>query len=501
MKEKSVSENTSTAYDLPSSNTDLDLATFVEKSISSKQIVAVQGLGFVGLAMSLVIANAEEHDYAVVGVDQASPEAYWKICEINKGICPVKSSDPMFEEYFRAAHLSDRFYATYDNSAYQYADVILVDVNLDVLKKTDSLGSLHPSQVPLASFKNAIQSIGKNCKEDVLIIVETTVPPGTCSHIVKPIIVEELRKRKLRSDRFSIGHSYERVMPGPNYVNSIKNFYRVYSGIDEKSASRTRSFLETIISTEQYPLTQLQNTEATEMAKVLENSYRAMNISFMVEWSRFAEAAGVNLYDVVNAIRLRPTHANMMLPGIGVGGYCLTKDPVMASWASREIFGISQGLSLSVNAVEVNDRMPDFAFEFCMQCIAKVSRKILKASLLGVAYAPGIGDTRYSPVEQFAKRLLSKGFELEFHDPYVSYWKEMSTTINNNINELTSEDTELIIITTAHQDYKKAGRIYEHIAELSNPPIIIDTVGLLSAELLGSKYQLGENYFILGVGS
>ena len=92
-------------------------------------------------------------------------------------------------------------------------------------------------------------------------------------------------------------------MPGPEYINSIKNFYRVYAGVDEKSADAVERFLKTIISTDEYPLTRLKNTESTEMAKVLENSYRAMNISFMVEWSRFAERAGVNLYSVVDAIQ------------------------------------------------------------------------------------------------------------------------------------------------------------------------------------------------------
>ena len=140
----------------------------------------------------------------------------------------------------------------------------------------------------------------------------------------------------MSKDRYVLGHSYERVMPGPNYINSIKNFYRVYSALKESDSKIIEDFLKTIISVEKYPLTKLATTEATEMAKVLENSYRAMNISFMVEWSRFAEDAGVNLYEVVNAIKMRPTHNNMMFPGIGVGGYCLTKDPLIASWASQE---------------------------------------------------------------------------------------------------------------------------------------------------------------------
>ena len=121
---------------------------------------------------------------------------------------------------------------------------------------------------------------------------------------------------------------------------------------------------KTIISTDEYPLTRLGNTNETEMAKVLENSYRAMNIAFMVEWSRFAEEVGVNLYEVVDAIRMRPTHANLMYPGIGVGGYCLTKDALLASWARQNLIGERQPLSQSESAININDQMPRFSFEY-----------------------------------------------------------------------------------------------------------------------------------------
>ena len=137
-------------------------------------------------------------------------------------------------------------------------------------------------------------------------------------------------------------------MPGPDYVDSIENFYRVFSGLDKKSELKVEEFLRTIIRTDEYPLTKLENTNATEIAKVLENSYRAKNIAFMVEWSRFAEEAGVNLYEVIDAIKMRPTHSNMMYPGIGVGGYCLTKDPLLASWSKMEIFGSKKDLDESV---------------------------------------------------------------------------------------------------------------------------------------------------------
>ena len=126
-------------------------------------------------------------------------------------------------------------------------------------------------------------------------------------------------------------------MPGPEYIDSIRKFPRVYSGSNKKSADSIESFLKTIIDTSVCDLTRLDHTNATEMAKVLENSYRAMNIAFAVEWSRFAEEANVDLYSMVDAIRVRKTHSNLMYPGIGVGGYCLTKDPLFAKASSKQI--------------------------------------------------------------------------------------------------------------------------------------------------------------------
>ena len=312
--------------------------------------------------------------------------------------------------------------------------------------------------------------------------------------------MECFKARGLSINNFKLGHSYERVMPGPNYVNSIKNFYRVYSGINDRSADAVEKFLKTIISTDEYPLTRLKNTESTEMAKVLENSYRAMNISFVIEWSRFAENSGVDLYEVVDAIRLRPTHANLMYPGIGVGGYCLTKDPLMASWSSEKFFDIDLGLKSSVKAVENNDKMPMFCFEFVRNILKNHDPDSSKIGLLGVAYGPGIGDTRFSPVEDFYKR-LSKSFDnIKCQDPYVSFWPELNLKIETKIENFMNNIFDVLIITTGHKDYLKEDSIYNLINLASKEMIIIDTVGLLEQKKLPKHYYLGKNFHVLGVG-
>ena len=214
---------------------------------AGKKVVVVQGLGFVGAVMSLVCANAITEEYAVIGVDLANENTYWKIKSINDGIFPLIADDPKIAEFFDNAKAKGNFLATYDSAAYQYADVVIVDINLDVQKQSYEKGGLKAFDVNLKGFKAAIQSIGRHCRDDVLVLVETTVPPGTCDQVVKPIIEEELVKRELTLKNYRLGHSYERVMPGPQYIDSIREFPRVYAGINETSADAVEAFLKTII--------------------------------------------------------------------------------------------------------------------------------------------------------------------------------------------------------------------------------------------------------------
>ena len=454
----------------------------IEQFVNSnrdKDVVVIQGLGFVGAVMSLICANSLKSDYAVIGVDLKNDQNLRKIDSFNSGVFPISASDPKINEFYKRAKLKGNIYATFDHYAYKLAKVIVVDVNLDVEKESNTDGKLLSYQVDLTHFKQAIQTIADNCREDVLIVVETTVPPGTCSKIVKPIIEATLEKRGLRVDQFKLGHSYERVMPGPQYIDSIQNFYRVYSGINDESADATENFLKTIISVDEYPLTRLSNTNSTEYAKVLENSYRAMNISFATEWSRFAEEANVNMYEVVDAIRMRPTHSNLMYPGIGVGGYCLTKDPLLASWSKENHFGSETGLEQSEQGVMTNDLMPLFAFNYMMKSFDLTSMNGVNVLILGVSYRSDVADTRYSPVNNFYEFCLQRGAEVIFHDPYVEYWDEQKLEIMKDIEKCLDQDFNLAVIATSHSCYKNSDRLISGLMQ-KNDLMVYDTVGVLN---------------------
>lgn len=460
-----------------------------------KPVVVIQGLGFVGAVMSLVCANSIKGDYAVIGVDLANEDTYWKIKSINDGKFPLIAADPQIHEFFEVSKEKGNFYATYDDNAYAHADYVIVDINLDVQKSSSTDQKLEFFDVDLEGFKKAISIIGKNCKENTTILVETTVPPGTCINVVQPILFDELSRRGLPQHSINIGHSYERVMPGPQYIDSIRCYPRVYSGIDEKSANAVQSFLETIIDTSSCELTRLEHTTASEMAKVLENAYRAMNIAFAVEWSRFAEEAGINLYEVINAIRVRKTHSNLMYPNIGVGGYCLTKDPLLASWARKTFFGADSELEMSVRSVSTNDQMPVFAYKRLLSIFGSITGADIL--LFGVSYRGDVGDTRFSPVEHMVNLLQSGGAKIRLHDPFVSYWSELSCHVESKIEKALDPQPDLIIISTAHSSYKRESFV-EKILAL--PALTVyDAVGLFSNDQI-QKLKLKHVVSVLGRG-
>ncbi len=481
MKIESKNYFTGISHKIPENLDDkTEIDAFLLKN-KGKKLIVIQGLGFVGSVMALVCANSKIENYAVIGIDLPNEKSYWKIKSINDGIFPINSSDKLIETFYQNSRKLNNFYATFDPYCFTKADVIIIDINLDVIKNGVNFSNQKSYEVPLNGFKNAVYSIGQNCREDVLILTETTVPPGTSINLIKPIIDSCLLSRGMQNTKYLLGHSYERVMPGPNYIDSIKNFYRVYAGIDSRSADAVELFLKTIISVEKYPLTRLSNTNATELSKVLENSYRAMNIAFITEWSRFAEEADVNLFEVIDAIKLRPTHSNMMYPSLGVGGYCLTKDSLLASWSLENIFKSKYTLNQSLQSLNINDSMPKMAFTFLSNQYFKecnLELKGLKILLLGVSYRSNIGDTRFTPVELLFDLLSNNNNIIHLHDPYVNYWEEKKLFINQDLQKSLNETYDILIFSTGHIEYKSK----EFIEILKNKKnmFIFDAVGLLN---------------------
>ena len=220
-----------------------------------------------------------------------------------------------------------------------------------------------------------------------------------------------------------------------------------------------------------------------------------MNISFAIEWSRFAEEAGVDLYSIVNAIRVRKTHSNLMYPGIGVGGYCLTKDPLLASWARQSFFGSPSNLDMSINSVSSNDQMPIYAYDRLLQVFGSLENK--KLAFLGVSYRGDVGDTRYTPVETLVLKVQESNAQVYLHDPFISFWQELECKVYTNIDDVLDRDPDIIIISTGHSAYRENSTL-KKIMKL-NSTKIFDTIGLFSSEQI-NQLEKKHTVSVLGRG-
>lgn len=416
-----------------------------------RPIVCIQGLGFVGMAMAIAVADARDDKgvpyYNVLGVDLPNEAGLEKIECINSGELPLVSNDLDLLAAFNRVIGQGNLKATSDPTVYGLAKIVVVDIHLDVIELEDGMHS-----ASFAGFRKALQTVGAEVMPGTLVLVETTVPPGTCDKVVIPELKAAMSARGHDEDSLLVAHSYERVMPGKEYYKSIVRFWRVYSGATEAAADAAEAFLSKVIDVADYPLTRLHSTTASETAKVLENSYRAANIALIQEWGAFAEAVGVDLFQVLDAIRIRPTHSNIRQPGFGVGGYCLTKDPHFVDIAARELFDIpDMDFSFCKQAMAANKKMPLTALnKVKKQLGGNLSGKTIL--LLGISYRQDVGDTRYSPSEPFVITAESAGATVICHDPLVDHWEELERPVLMDIPSL--EGIDAVVFAVQHKEYQ-----------------------------------------------
>ena len=395
-----------------------------------KEIVVVVGVGFVGAVMAAVVADATDKrgrsTKFVIGMQRPSARSYWKIPLLNRGLAPVTSEDPEVDRLIDVCvNKKKTLVATFTYDALKLADVVVVDVQCDYLK--NDLGDVRTGEADMIALEESLQVIAEKIPADALVLIETTVAPGTTEQIAYPIMKKTFTKRGIKTDPL-LAHSYERVMPGKNYVASIRDFWRVCSGVNPKSRKLVEKFLSEVLNTDKFPLTVLDRPIESETAKIVENSYRATILAFLDEWSLFAERNGVDLKKIVDAIRVRPTHSNMIFPGPGIGGYCLPKDGGLGVWAYKHILGWSDDIfKITPMAIDINDTRALHAAQLVRDTLRDMGTPIAAAEvlLLGAAYREDVGDTRYSGSELVVRRLTEMGADVRIHDPYVEHWWEL----------------------------------------------------------------------------
>jgi nucleotide sugar dehydrogenase len=499
-----------------------------EQRLLGREIVVVMGVGFVGAVMAGVVADSVDADGKpnkfVIGMQRPSTRSFWKIPYINKGIAPVEAEDPEVAPLIeRCVKQKKTLMATFTYDALSLADVVIVDVQCDYFKET--FGDVRQGHADIAALETSLKIIGEKIDPDCLVLIETTVPPGTTEYVAYPIIKKAFGKRGLSDSEPLLAHSFERVMPGRHYVASVRDFWRVCSGINATARQRVDKFLSQILNVDQFPLTVLDRPIESETCKIIENSFRATLLAFLDEWSVFAERNGVDLIKVIEAIKVRPTHSNMIFPGPGIGGYCLPKDGGLGVWAYHTLMGFEDDVfKITPAAIDINDTRSLRVPQLVRDALRNMG-KIVAASkviLLGVSYREDVGDTRYSGSEVIVRKLAEMGAEVAVSDPYVKRWWEfekqdrypapghsMSRFFRNQdkLDELRIETdlakilpyADAVVFAVRHQAYLALEP--EAVVEMiGRPAAIIDCFGLLDDDKIRRYFELGCEVKGLGRG-
>ncbi len=493
-----------------------------------KEIVVVMGVGFVGAVMAAIVADTVDKATGqpskfVIGCQRPSTRSYWKIPLLNRGESPVKAEDPEVDPMIkRCVNDKKMLVATYNSDCLKLADCVVVDVQCDYSKQ--DLGNLRTGKAEMKALEATIKTIGDKVGPDCLTLIETTVAPGTTEFVAWPIMKKAFKKRGIDSEPL-LAHSFERVMPGKHYVSSIRDFWRVCSGCDKPARDRVEKFLHEVLNTDEFPLTVMDRPIESETTKIVENSYRATILAYMDEWSVFAERNGVDLIKVIDAIKVRPTHSNMIFPGPGIGGYCLPKDGGLGYWAYKHILGFDDDIfKITTMAIDINDTRGLRVATLTRDALRNMGRYIAGADILlcGASYRQDVADTRYSGSEIVVRKLTEMGAEMHVHDPYLEHWYELEnqdvypapghswSRFFRNQQDLehikvqddlqaSLNEVEALILAVPHSPYMDLDP--DKIVEWAGGPIaVIDCFGILGDDKIRRYFELGCEVKALGRG-
>ncbi len=498
-----------------------------------QEVVVVMGVGFVGAVMAAIVADTVhkkgkrkgQPSKFVIGCQRPSVRSYWKIPLLNRGESPVKAEDPEVDPMITRTVVDKKtLTATFNSDCLQLADCVVVDVQCDYAKR--DLGNMRTGEADMAALEATMRTIGDKIPPKCLVLIETTVAPGTTEFVAWPILKKAFAKRGLRSTPL-LSHSFERVMPGREYVSSIRDFWRVCSGCNATARKRVDKFLHQVLNTEEFPLTVMDRPIESETTKIVENSYRATILAFQHEWSLFAERNGVDLIKVINAIKMRPTHSNMIFPGPGIGGYCLPKDGGLGYWAYKHILGFEDGddiFKMSTTAIDINDTRGLHVATLTRDALRNMGRYIAGADVLicGGSYRQDVGDTRYSGSELVVRRLTEMGAEMRVHDPYLEHWAELENQDTypapghswarffrnqDGLKDMrVTQDlapalkgAEAVIFAVPHEPYLELDP--QRVVKMAGGPLaVIDCFGILNDADIRSYFKLGCEVKALGRG-
>jgi UDP-N-acetyl-D-glucosamine dehydrogenase len=423
------------------------LGRIKERKIS----IGVIGLGYVGLPLAVEKAKA---GFKTTGFDVQQK----KVDMVNQGINYIGD---VVQEDLAALVKSGMLRATSDFSFVGECDFIAICVPTP----------LDEHQQPDISYvRDSVIEISKYLKKESIVVLESTTYPGTTEELVKPLL--EKGSGLVCGEDFYLGFSPERVDPG-NLIYKTKNTPKVVGGIGKDATEVIAAVYRAVLSSDVY---EVSSPAIAEMEKILENTYRNVNIGLVNELAKLCHEMGISIWEVIDAAKTKPYGFQAFYPGPGLGGHCIPLDPYYLSWKARE-YGFHT--SMIESSMMINDRMPEYTVERASKILNRF-RKALNGSkvlVLGVAYKQDIDDYRESPALKVIEILERQGAEVTYYDPWVAEYRYKGRAVQG-LKELTKEtlqESDLVMVTAAHSnvDY---GFVQQHARAIFDTKNVMKTI-------------------------
>ncbi|MDF1557424.1 MAG: nucleotide sugar dehydrogenase [ANME-2 cluster archaeon] len=463
-----------------------DLKSILERKGPIRKI-GVIGMGYVGIPAAALFADSDNFEF-VFGFQRDSPTSGYKIDMINRGESPLKGDEPGLEDLIHKVVKAGKFQCTSDFSRISEVDAVALAIQTPFANPQD----LEPD---FGALIEGIRQAGRNLSEGMLVVLESTITPGTTEGMARQILEEE--SGLTAGKDFALAHAPERVMVG-RLLRNIQEHDRIVGGIDQASTERAVELYAPVMTTGKViPMT----ATAAEVTKTAENTFRDLQIAAINQLALYCEAMGINVYDVrtgVDSLKGEGITRAMLYPGAGVGGHCLTKDTYHLERGvkiSEGMLDYPQGLdSIFVLARKVNDFMPVHMYNLTVAALKRTGKNPAgaKVAILGWAFINNSDDARNPPSEPYRDLLLDAGCEVRVHDPHVMEYPGLDI-----VHELSDVVTgaDVVAILTGHDEYfkLKAGMLKGSMGQ--EHPVIVDGRNVVDADGF-----ISEGFVYKGIG-
>lgn len=413
--------------------------SLIDRIRRKEVIVGIAGLGYVGLPLACEFAQA---GYRVIGVDISTE----KIHSLNSGtsyVLDVQSSQ------IKSLLKTGRVQFSDDYGLLRNADCISIAVPTPLRKSKDP---------DISYIVNSMNEICRILHKDMLIVLESTTYPGT----TKELVANEIAKCGFKvGEDVLVAFSPERVDPGNEKYNT-KNTPKVIGGITQSCSEAAYELYSAVIE----KVIRVDSTEEAEMVKLLENTFRAVNIALVNEMALMCDRMGINIWNVIRAAATKPFGFMTFYPGPGIGGHCIPLDPSYLSWKAKMYDFYNRFIEL---ATDINGNMPRFVLHKAQKILNEMKKPLngSKILLLGVAYKPDIDDLRESPALELYKLLKEEQAIVDFHDPYVSSFKSENSIVSGiDLTKEVISSYDLVMVTTRHRKLIDYSMILKHAVKI-----------------------------------